>query len=67
VRVLLTQGHRVRGTVRSADKGEYIKSLFGKRYPGQFEYVIVEDLEHEGAFDEAAQGAIGGILGMLVH
>jgi nucleoside-diphosphate-sugar epimerase len=58
VRVLLAQGHRVRGTVRSADKGEYIAELLGKRYPGRFEYVIVEDIEHEGAFDTAAQGTI---------
>jgi uncharacterized protein YbjT (DUF2867 family) len=57
VRVLLAQGYRVRGTVRSAGKGEYVVGLFGNLYPGRFEYVVVEDLEHEGAFDTAAQGA----------
>jgi nucleoside-diphosphate-sugar epimerase len=61
VRILLEGGHRVRATVRSPSKGEYIAGLFGKRYPGKFEYVVVEDLEHEGAFDAAAHG-VDGVL-----
>jgi hypothetical protein len=39
---LLMNGHKVRGTVRSADKGEYLKRLYDG--VGDFEYVIVEDI-----------------------
>jgi nucleoside-diphosphate-sugar epimerase len=39
---LLINGYKVRGTVRSADKGEYLKRLF--EGVGEFEYVIVEDI-----------------------
>ncbi|WVQ74927.1 hypothetical protein IAR50_004535 [Cryptococcus sp. DSM 104548] len=50
---LLRSGYRVRGTVRSAAKGEYLAKLFA----GQpFEYVIIEDLEQDGALDEAVKG-----------
>jgi hypothetical protein len=59
VRLLLEGGYRVRATVRSLDKGEYIAELLGKRYSGKFDYVVVEDLEHEGAFDAAAHGVAG--------
>jgi hypothetical protein len=45
VRLLLEGGYRVRATVRSLDKGEYIAELLGKRYSGKFDYVVVEDLE----------------------
>jgi nucleoside-diphosphate-sugar epimerase len=41
VRDLLESGYKVRGTVRSEDKGEYLKDLF-KGQP--FEYVIAEDI-----------------------
>jgi len=34
--------YRVRGTVRSKDKGEYLKKLY--EGVGEFEYVIVEDI-----------------------
>jgi nucleoside-diphosphate-sugar epimerase len=59
VRILLEGGYRVRATVRSADKGEYIAGLLGACYPGKFEYVLVEDMEREGAFDAAAHGVAG--------
>jgi hypothetical protein len=39
---LLINGHKVRGTVRSTEKGEYLKKLFDG--VGEFEYVIVEDI-----------------------
>ncbi|PWN50492.1 NAD(P)-binding protein [Violaceomyces palustris] len=52
---LLERGYKVRGTVRSEDKGEYLKELF-KEYGDGFEFVIAEDLEKEGAFDEAVKG-----------
>lgn len=44
VRSLLARGHTVRGTVRSPPKGEYLKTLFEKDFPGQFSYVIVKDI-----------------------
>ncbi|ODN78742.1 hypothetical protein L202_04305 [Cryptococcus amylolentus CBS 6039] len=50
---LLRSGYRVRGTVRSAAKGEYLRKL----YHGQpFEYVIIKDVEQDGALDEAVKG-----------
>jgi len=39
---LLMNGYRVRGTVRSNDKGDYLKKLFDG--VGEFDYVIVEDI-----------------------
>ncbi|KAG0661671.1 methylglyoxal reductase (NADPH-dependent) gre2 [Rhodotorula mucilaginosa] len=55
---LLEHGFRVRGTVRSQDKGQYLADLFKKQGYGEdkFEFVIVEDVEAAGAFDEAIKG-----------
>jgi uncharacterized protein YbjT (DUF2867 family) len=39
---LLTQGYKVRGTVRSKEKGQYLVDLL--KGVGDFEYVIVEDI-----------------------
>jgi len=50
VQQLLDRGYKVLGTVRSKEKGEWIKNKFPA-----FEYVIVEDLEKEGGFDEAVK------------
>jgi len=55
--VLLTNGYKVRGTVRSTEKGEYLKNLF--KGVGDFEYVIVEDIANPASFDEAVQGVDG--------
>jgi len=50
----------VRGTVRSEDKGEWLKAKFDKEFgKGVFEYVIVEDLEKPNGFDEAVKGVDG--------
>jgi nucleoside-diphosphate-sugar epimerase len=38
----LKEGYRVRGTVRSESKGEYLRQLFSGK--GEFEYVIVDDI-----------------------
>jgi len=54
---LLMNGYRVRGTVRSTEKGEYLKKLFDG--VGEFEYVIVEDIAKPGAFDDAVKGVDG--------
>lgn len=60
---VLQKGFRVRGTVRSKEKGEYLKNLYTKSGLGdKFEYVIVEDVEPEGAFDEAVKGALLSML-----
>ncbi|RXK41189.1 hypothetical protein M231_01594 [Tremella mesenterica] len=56
VEAFLNAGFPVRGTVRSAAKGEYLKELF-KGKP--FEYVIVPDISEEGAFDEAVKDVEG--------
>ncbi|GAA5840560.1 hypothetical protein JCM11251_007615 [Rhodosporidiobolus azoricus] len=54
---LLQRGFRVRGTVRSAAKGEYLDNLFRKEgIADKWEWVIVEDVEEEGAFNEAIKG-----------
>ncbi|GFZ52209.1 hypothetical protein JCM24511_09982 [Saitozyma sp. JCM 24511] len=62
VQALLDAGFPVRGSVRSADKGEYLKELFrGKS--ATFDYVIVNDIEKANAFDEAVKG-VGGVVHM---
>ncbi|KAI5831152.1 NAD(P)-binding protein [Schizophyllum commune Tattone D] len=56
VRTLLERGYSVRATVRSAQKGEYLKKYFEK-YADKFELSIVADITKENAFDEAVVGA----------
>ncbi|MBW0496585.1 hypothetical protein O181_036300 [Austropuccinia psidii MF-1] len=55
---LLKRGFTVRGTVRSKEKGDYLKKLF-EVFKDKFSYVIVEDLEKNDAFDDAAKGVDG--------
>lgn len=55
IRNLLEHGYFVRGTVRSAQKGEYISKYFAE-YRSKLELVVVEDISKEGAFDEAVNG-----------
>ena len=43
VQRLLQEGYAVRGTVRSAAKGEHLKKVFAE-YGDRFEIVIVEDI-----------------------
>jgi uncharacterized protein YbjT (DUF2867 family) len=43
VRSLLERGYAVRGTVRSREKGNYLKEMF-KEYGDKFEAVIVKDI-----------------------
>ncbi|GAA5878181.1 hypothetical protein JCM16303_002873 [Sporobolomyces ruberrimus] len=52
---LVERGFRVRGTVRSKEKGEYLTKQLLKDAKN-WEYVIVEDVEETGAFDEAVKG-----------
>ncbi|KAF9257414.1 NAD(P)-binding protein [Marasmius fiardii PR-910] len=61
-RRLLEHGYNVRGTARSASKGQQLLEVFqklpgyGESKIGQFDFVIVEDIGKEGAFDEAVKG-----------
>lgn len=55
VKNFLDAGYPVRGTVRSKEKGEYLKDLF-KDSKVPFEYVIVKDIAEPNAFDEAVKG-----------
>jgi nucleoside-diphosphate-sugar epimerase len=43
VKTLLEKGYSVRGTIRSIDKGDHLKNLFGQ-YGDRFELVVVEDI-----------------------
>ncbi|GAA5992961.1 hypothetical protein JCM5350_003061 [Sporobolomyces pararoseus] len=52
---LIERGFKVRGTVRSKEKGEFLTKQVVKN-SDKWEYVIVEDVEKEGAFDEAVKG-----------
>ena len=44
VKSLLEKGYAFRGTVRSFDKGEHLKKLFGE-YGDKFELAVVEDIQ----------------------
>ncbi|KAJ1303094.1 hypothetical protein OPQ81_011295 [Rhizoctonia solani] len=57
-KTFLDAGFIVRGTVRSHSKGEYLATIF-KESEGRFQYVIVEDMIADGAFDEAVKGVRG--------
>ena len=48
----LRHGLKVRGTVRSQAKGEYVKKVLNSK---DFDFVIVEDVEQADAFDEAVK------------
>lgn len=50
VQQLIQRGYNVVGTVRSVEKGEYIKKISGN--PDKFSYEIVKDIAADGAFDE---------------
>ncbi|KAM0786885.1 hypothetical protein ACM66B_002310 [Microbotryomycetes sp. NB124-2] len=53
----LDAGYKVRGTVRAPEKGaEWIKKH--PKYTDQIEWVIVEDIAAEGAFDEVVDDAV---------
>lgn len=55
VQTLLERGYSVRGTVRSEEKGRYLKEYF-KPFGEKLEVVVVEDISKPGAFDEAVKG-----------
>lgn len=60
ISTLLSDGYTVVGTVRSTEKGDYLKDLYKT---DKFSYAIVEDIEKEDAFDEVVKsGQFKGIL-----
>ncbi|KAF8956235.1 D-lactaldehyde dehydrogenase [Flammula alnicola] len=58
IRTLLEQGYIVRGAVRSNEKGKRLREYFGS-YGDKVEWVVVEDITKDGAFDEAVKGVDG--------
>ncbi|OJJ78522.1 aldehyde reductase II [Aspergillus glaucus CBS 516.65] len=57
---LLERGYKVRGTVRSHDKADWIREAVTKRYPNaSFEVVVVPNISVPGAFDDPVQGVDG--------
>ncbi|TBU39265.1 NAD(P)-binding protein [Dichomitus squalens] len=58
---LLEHGFSVRATVRSLEKADALKSVFGVTYGDRLEFVVVNDFTAKGAFDEALKG-INGVV-----
>ncbi|KAM9900227.1 hypothetical protein OXX69_009164 [Metschnikowia pulcherrima] len=50
IKLVLSKGYKVVGTVRSADKGKHLQKLFGS---DAFCFEVVPDVEPPGAFDDA--------------
>ncbi|EJD46164.1 NAD(P)-binding protein, partial [Auricularia subglabra TFB-10046 SS5] len=57
-RASLERGLTVRGTVRSPSKGDYLREVFGKEFPGKFDYVIA-DVERPADLDAAVRDVDG--------
>ncbi|KAF8863136.1 NAD(P)-binding protein [Acephala macrosclerotiorum] len=57
---LLEAGYRVRGATRSLEKVKALSALWDQKYgPGKVEFIVVSDMSHAGAFDEAVKGVAG--------
>lgn len=57
---LLKKGYKVRGTVRTLEKGGWIQDYADKTYgPGEMGLVVVPDFGMPKAYDEAVQGCSG--------
>ncbi|CAA7269673.1 unnamed protein product [Cyclocybe aegerita] len=55
-KILLERGYRVRGTVRSAEKGRFMTDyLTNLGYGETFEFVVIEDIIEDGVFDEVVK------------
>lgn len=53
----LKLGYKVRGTTRNPAKNTWVTKLFDAKYgPGNFDFVTVEEMAVDGAFDEAMKG-----------
>ena len=55
---LILAGYKVKGSVRSEDKGKAIAETFKKRHGDNdsFSYVVVKDMSTEEAFHDAIKG-----------
>ncbi|KAK3649369.1 hypothetical protein LTR56_006456 [Elasticomyces elasticus] len=57
---LLQAGYKVRGTVRSLSKADYLYKIFDPKFgEGKFEAVTVPDMVGDAAFDDAVRGVSG--------
>ncbi|KAF9042294.1 D-lactaldehyde dehydrogenase [Panaeolus papilionaceus] len=54
---LLDSGFSVRGTVRSEEKGKWLTAKFAS-YGKRFEWIVVEDITKDDAFDEAVKDVV---------
>ncbi|KAI0911776.1 aldehyde reductase [Ustulina deusta] len=53
----LKLGYKVRGTTRNPAKNTWVTKLFDAKYgPGNFDFVTVQEMAVDGAFDEAMKG-----------
>lgn len=56
---ILTAGYRARGLVRSKQRSQWLKDVFGERYgEDQIELVEVASYIHDGALDDAVKGEL---------
>ena len=56
----LEAGYKVRGTVRSKDKPDWLYELCDKKYgKDKFEAIVVSDMMADNAFDDAIKGVSG--------
>ncbi|KAI4753139.1 NAD(P)-binding protein, partial [Aureobasidium sp. EXF-8845] len=57
---LLQLDYKVRGTVRTEEKGKWVQNFFDDKYgKGKLELVVVPAMEVKGAFDDAVKGCEG--------
>ncbi|KAK3378648.1 hypothetical protein B0T24DRAFT_568127 [Lasiosphaeria ovina] len=61
----LKAGFRVRGTVRSAARGDEVAALLGS--PAAFEYAVVPDMAGDAAFHVAMRGAAAAVHCASIH
>ncbi|KAI1787248.1 NAD(P)-binding protein [Ganoderma leucocontextum] len=74
-KLLLERGYQVRGAVRTKEKGEALLKIFEEKLHARaknLEYVVVEDLTAEHAYDDAVKGIAGVVhiaspLTSMVH
>lgn len=61
---LLLSGFLVRGTVRSYTKGLYLQNYFKEKgiFEDTFEFVLVEDITNENAFEKCVEG-----IDLIIH
>ncbi|KAJ3193796.1 methylglyoxal reductase (NADPH-dependent) gre2 [Irineochytrium annulatum] len=53
---LLVAGYKVKGTLRTVSKGDFLRNTFGPDLAKDLDFVSVPDIAVAGAFDEAVKG-----------